>query len=344
MRKRIWIPSTVILALCLLVAILRLVRQESPPSPRQSEISTSHSENPGRPQAVEKPKESNSLASLELPPSSTPLAREIAQTNIQAALALASWQGNIEFYGKVVDEKDGPISGAHVRFHWVEVPTDEGNRTTNTESDSEGLFSLHGQLGLSLSVSVAKEGYYSSRKDNDTFVYGSIGGGQYSPDSRNPAIFHLRKKGLGVQLVTSDYGIRPNISVRVPRDNTPVRVDFLQKRTNQVGQLEISQIKPPIKEATEWSFRMTIADGGFVETVEEYPFEAPETNYEATVEYHFKKSETNWTTQVVKDFYFEFGQPRKYGRLRMESSLGQETVFLTYSINPDGSRNLEPKQ
>ncbi len=61
------------------------------------------------------------------------------------------------------------------------------------------------------------------------------------------------------------------------------------------------------------------------------------------VGYHFTKSKTNWTTQVSKQFYITFGQPRKYGWLRIESNLAQETIFLTYAINPAGSRNLEPK-
>lgn len=49
-------------------------------------------------------------------------------------------------------------------------------------------------------------------------------------------------------------------------------------------------------------------------------------------------------TQVSKQFYITFGQPRRYGWLRIESNLAQETVFLTYAINPTGSRNLEPGQ
>jgi hypothetical protein len=55
------------------------------------------------------------------------------------------------------------------------------------------------------------------------------------------------------------------------------------------------------------------------------------------------KDETNWTTHVAKQFYIAFGEPRRYGWLRIESDLAQETVFLTYAINPTGSRNLEPK-
>lgn len=81
-----------------------------------------------------------------------------------------------------------------------------------------------------------------------------------------------------------------------------------------------------------------------MENADEFQFEAPESNYLPTVECSFTKGTTNWTMQASKQFYIAFGQPRKYGWLRIESNLAQETVFLTYAINPDGSRNLEPKE
>lgn len=130
--------------------------------------------------------------------------------------------------------------------------------------------------------------------------------------------------------------------VRVPKNNNPVQVDLLQKRAGATGQLEISQNKPPWQGATNWAFRMSIPDGGLVENRDEFQFAAPESGYQPTVEYDFTKGETNWTTQVTKQFYIAFGQPRKYGWLRIESNLAQETIFLTYAINPTGSRNLEP--
>lgn len=137
--------------------------------------------------------------------------------------------------------------------------------------------------------------------------------------------------------------MRSNVAVRIPKNATPVREDFFQKRANAPGQLEISQTKPPWQNATNWSFRLSIPDGGLVENQDDFQFEAPNTGYRSTIEYHFAKGETNWATQVSKQFYIAFGQPRKFGWLRIESNIAQETVFLTYAINPTGSRDLEPK-
>jgi hypothetical protein len=48
--------------------------------------------------------------------------------------------------------------------------------------------------------------------------------------------------------------------------------------------------------------------------------------------------------QISKTYYIAFGQPLKYGWLRVDGNIAQQTVFLTYAINPTGSQNLEPLQ
>jgi hypothetical protein len=88
---------------------------------------------------------------------------------------------------------------------------------------------------------------------------------------------------------------------------------------------------------------MAIPDGGFVEQNEAFPFQAPEAGYQPTIEFHFKSGETNWATTLQRQYYIAFGQPRRYGRLVVETAIEMEGARLTYAINPDGSRYLEPK-
>ena len=71
--------------------------------------------------------------------------------------------------------------------------------------------------------------------------------------------------------------MRSDVWARVPKDNTPVRIDFFQKQASPTGQLEITQNKPPWQGATNWSFSLSIPDGGLVENQDEFQFEAPET-------------------------------------------------------------------
>src|SRR5690242_12095939 len=110
--------------------------------------------------------------------------------------------------------------------------------------------------------------------------------------------------------------------------------------------MEISAIKPPHednREPKEWSFRISIPDGGFVQHNEEFPFEAPESGYQPTIEFRFKPGETNWTDRFTGQYYIAFGQPRKYGRIVIATQI-YRGFSLSYAINPDGSRDLEPKE
>jgi hypothetical protein len=259
-------------------------------------------------------------------------------SNVHRQQILALWQTPIQFYGKVEDEKGNPVEGANVQFSWSEEPTESGARTSGTKSDSNGLFSLQGKRGPTLAVTVGKDGYYASQGGRKAFSFGSLAPGQFSSDPQNPVIFALRKKGQGAELIASQKVLR------VPTDNTPIRVDLLQEKAGTSGQLEISQNKPPSREATEWSFTMTIPDGGLVENQSEFPFEAPETDYQPTVELRFSQGATNWATHIKKIYYIALGQPTEYGWLRVETDLSQQSVFLTYAINPTGSRNLEPME
>jgi hypothetical protein len=44
-----------------------------------------------------------------------------------------------------------------------------------------------------------------------------------------------------------------------------------------------------------------------------------------------------------QQYYISFGQPRRYGWLKVETRIGSGGAVLEYAINPDGSRYLEPK-
>jgi hypothetical protein len=277
-----------------------------------------------------------------------PATNESTQQRLQSlSNAVQNWSaqvhGQIQFYGKVVDENNQPIEGAGVQFVWAHVwPLPEGTPSTNVISDQEGLFSLSGIIGSSLGVHVSKEGYYDVRSlDNDNFNYSSLPGmTPFQPDSNNPVIFHLRKRGAGADLISAA------LNVKISRDGTPTYVDFLNKTSGAIGQMQLSQMKPSYetwKQATEWSFSMTIPDGGFIEENDEFPFEAPESGYQPKLQFDFKVGQPDWETHFTKSYYFIFGNPPRYGQLTVETEIISGGARIIYAINPDGSRYLEPK-
>jgi len=244
----------------------------------------------------------------------------------------------IAFYGKVVDEATQAVADANVHFIWIDPKSTSESDTT---SAADGSFSLTGVVGGDVSVYVWKTGYYEI-KSLDGITFNNTGN---SSSRENPVLFHLRKKGTGTDLITSKYGVTPYFDVHVPIDGTTTKVDFLNRSAGNNGQMELSNIKPEYlqaRQASEWSFKMEIPDGGFVEENDEFPFEAPENGYQPIVQFDFQKAQPGWTDTIQKDYYIEFGNPPRYGYLHLETSIGSG-VRIKYAINPNGSRYLEPK-
>jgi hypothetical protein len=258
---------------------------------------------------------------------------------------LYDWKQPINFYGKVVDESNQPIDGASVDYTWSTL-SKTGTLTKHDQTDISGLFSIH-EIGSGIGITASKEGYYTSPSERlKNFEYANHGEGVFTPDAANPVVFHLRKRGVGADLITSQYGVRTDFPISIPLDGTPVRVDLVQRRVAESGQVQISERKPEHgswREATSWSFRMDIPDGGFVEETEQFPFEAPESGYQQVIEFQFQKDSTNWIEGINKSYYIKFGSPPRYGRFQVQTDLSYGGAILSYAINPDGSRNLEPK-
>ena len=256
----------------------------------------------------------------------------------QRDMVAEKWRKPIEFYGKVVDQTEQPIAGAQVHLIWTDTSAN-GSSETDKLTDGQGQFALQNTTGRMLQVWLSKDGYYVPKTNQNTFDYAT----GYMADPNNPVIFHLLKKGEGADLITSQHGMSSTLdfSVSTP-DGSPVRVDFFNQKVGKDGQLEISQNKPAYGQwqtATGWSYRLAIPDGGFVETSDEFPFEAPTSGYQPVVEFKFQKGDTNWTERINKTFYVAFGNPRKYGRIHVETTMTTGTI-LDYAINPDGSRIL----
>jgi len=256
----------------------------------------------------------------------------------------------IRFYGKVIDETENPVAGANVGFTWNKLKSDGGFETgrAQTTSDGGGLFSLQADAESNgLDVNVSKPGYFAVRGDDATFEEAQPYAKNFLiPDQNNPVIFRLRKKANGVPLITSRHGMANDFSVAIPANVTPIKVNLLERKIGD-GSLELSQVKPDPtawKQASEWSFQMAIPDGGFVEYQDqEFPFEAPETGYQSVVAFDFKKDQPDWAEGVSRDYYIKFGNPPVYGRLHVETQIDLDGARLTYAVNPDGTRNLEPQ-
>lgn len=251
------------------------------------------------------------------------------------------WKMPIDFYGRVVDENDRPIPTAKVELSWTDL-SPAGNSTATTSSDSNGTFSLQGKNGRVLQVDVSKDGFYKVRSERlKSFDYaGFWAANYYEPDPAHPVTFHLRKKGTGETLTAGET------QLPISADGTPIRVDLLNSgRVSTNGQVEIAAVTntekyPP--RLFDWRASIAVSDGGLIEHNLEFPFEAPEEGYVRKVEFKMPANLPDWKRSIEKSYFIRFGTPPRYGRIHVRFNGASPKVFLGYTVNPSGSRNLEP--
>lgn len=259
------------------------------------------------------------------------------------------WKIPIRFYGKVINQFNNPVVRASVHLQWINRQGANGVGESDILTDNKGLFSLEGVKGKCLIVRIAKNGYYDiSEKENQIgFEYANPAESWfYEPDSNKPVVFHLRKKGETESLIVK------NLQLRLSGEGTTGVVDLLTgKESPSDGQLQITVWKPMITVEQmntgkvfpyDWRVQVKINDGGLKEHKDVFPFEAPESGYVA--EYDESLHAINGASpgvSVDKEFYFYFGEPRKYGRMHFRTDGHRPLIFIDYWLNPSGSRNLE---
>jgi len=266
-------------------------------------------------------------------------------TNEIKERALADWQKPIEFYGKVIDENSNPVEGASIQFQCAGFA--DKVDTSTTESDANGLFSLQGKTGQNLHISVGKDGYYISRRDKFDFQY-SLAIDIYSPQEWNPVIFHLHKKGQGEPLIGGRFP--PGMTIaQLHHDGTPVELNLLNGTLAPTGsgQLKLEfwrDISDLNKQPFDWKLQLSMlgGSGGIIPTDDEFAFQAPETGYQASIVIDMPATNQDWLGEVRSKYYIQLPNGN-YGRIDFYL-LPRNGVFTVGStINPSGSRNLEPK-
>ncbi|HAV62379.1 MAG TPA: hypothetical protein DCY13_08455 [Verrucomicrobiales bacterium] len=173
--------------------------------------------------------------------------------------------------------------------------------------------------------------------------------GNFKADPNNPVIFRLRERGPGAELVTSQYGVKRNFDFGLPKDGSPMWIDFFERKIGPAGQMQVSKLTPERirggpRDAKEWRFTLSIPDGGFVEVVDDqFPFYPPETGYQPVLDFHYPTDREGWTDTIKRQYYIAFGNPRRYGRIKIDTGM-YWGIRLEYVVNPDGRPYLEPME
>ena len=225
-----------------------------------------------------------------------------------------------------------------MKFH-INDTSAAGTSEYHANTDANGFFSIGGVKGKHLSVHIAKRGYYQSGAEKSNFEYAGAGD-IYEPDPKNPTVFHLHKGGEKVPL------IKKELNAHIKLGETVV-VDLLNGTTDSAnGQLRIELLEndPGGRNAfgAKCRMRLSVADGGIQTNAKEFPFFAPESGYESSVEIgtEFGTSRPGWGTTTARVVFLKM--TGLYARAQIELNPGGSQFLVDYYVNPTGSRDLEP--
>jgi hypothetical protein len=186
------------------------------------------------------------------------------------------WKMVMNFWGRVLDERNRPIENASIHFTWNDLSAD-GTSHHNAFSDGSGLFELLGRRGKRLYVTVEKIGYYQFPESSRTDLEYGMPWERFHPDPENPVIFRLKKAGVWEPL---DFrgGL---IKLRDERSRLILNFDDVFNRKE--GPLEIFIWRDPKREKGrpfDWSLSVRVPSGGVAPCEGDFPGPAPEDGYQ----------------------------------------------------------------
>lgn len=246
----------------------------------------------------------------------------------------------ITFYGKVVDEKGHPISGAKADLSAADHPMGAGSKYERI-TDENGLFSITGIHGLGMVAQVSKEGYYTLPQSRGNFGY-ATGAGESAPhrDPNNPAIFVLRKRGETEPLIAQKF------HTEIPKNGTPVRFNLKNGKLDTEESIQISILAAdgrPLNsnQPFDWRCEISVPNGALVLRSGEFDFEAPTDGYQSQDVIDMPPTR-NWRDQASREYFLKLSDGQ-YARVSVTIFAGGNYQFvnMTSYLNPSGSRNLE---
>ncbi len=255
----------------------------------------------------------------------------------------------IDFHGRVIDQNSNPVPGVVIKAvvrHWAVAtlntpPPDLSPYSLQRIAATDGSFEISGVTGDGFDLDFGgKDGYELSPRTLRSY-------GPSGTSFENPAIFRMWRKGAPQSLV------RHYISrVAIPVDGQPVQFDLFDgRKVASGGQLVVRvarspQILPAGHGAYDWSATLEIPSGGLVTSTDEFMYQAPESGYQPAHTVEMASSATNWTSTLNQQFYIECEGGKYYGSLGVDMPTFHSpppiVLSLSVTLNPNGSRNLQP--
>ena len=253
---------------------------------------------------------------------------------------LKSEDGPITFYGQILDESEKSVSGATISYSIVKSGSFAPSTGFSTGaigtvvSGTDGKFSISGETGVSLSIDViTKEGYSETPRNVRSFPFGD-NSDPHRPNPLKPEVFIISKGEA--EAVRSDIRVRFNwdgSSIRVPVEGLPESFILTGTRTG-----------PSTAEKYNWTFTLSLEQGGVQLGVKGGGALAPDAGYQESVSVAALASDPQWSAAANEWFFFRtksgiYGRAKVFARAYRDADSPTGTINISY--NPLGGRVVE---
>lgn len=271
-------------------------------------------------------------------------------------------EGEILFFGQVVDQFTNPVAGADVE---VSVPVENGwgrpmsydKRTLKTDKDgsfevSSKAYGVSQLKGHYLDIKeIMKDGYGGGwyNGTNNGFSFSLSNSQRFQPDPEHPVIYHLRKKLLPEVLLIRNDPMRMNLPASWSGwTNGYDLIEHCQIQNLSRLELNYHPVVPDILMTPRFNtndgrWTVTLSSGstnGGILVADQLLYEAPESGYQA--QYTF--SPTNDPQHKVLRFYLKSREPALYTRVDLDYIRVSPDEFFMQGktwTNPYGDRDME---
>lgn len=261
----------------------------------------------------------------------------------------------IDFWGKVLDQDDRPVTGVRVRFSYsIEHGTmlavrwgAQENRGGNVTTDAAGNFYIGGIRGHVLEIeSLIKEGYFSTKRDVLNYdYYGSTSQGRFKPSQSAPILFAMIDETAVKDI--AKYGYELDTSFHLIGDGAPVRWNLRAERPDPNGELQLTFRREPLflsnsGERSKWELKIELVGGGIIATSPaDVIYRAPENGYLTFIDYPKTEQKRGYRERA---FYFRTSA-NQYGLMHLElhpDDKGESArLYIQSWLNSSGGRLLE---
>jgi len=264
----------------------------------------------------------------------------------------------IEFYGKIVDQYDQPIEGVEVLAiisQWHALPGAMFGATWLTNrmhTDASGHFIVHNIRGDTYDIrSITKSGYELEPGSPMGFGYGNATPMHHVPDSNNPVLFRMWRSNGGANLLGFNAkGMIPCNGESVwltPQSYRFAKTDSQDAVIRITASRSIGIVSFTNHGDYSWSIEIEPIGGGIQQSESVFMYEAPESGYQPQLSVTHNANDPGWLREQNIKFFFktkrgEYG----CGEFFISNWENEKGIYcrIGAGLNPDGSRNLEPKR